>query len=74
MLRFLRKRGQRGNRESYILLENGPTPSLIASVHRLQYANFEERCGRGYDRCVQTLLPDVVAPETYRNSLREFEL
>ena len=34
----------------------------------------KERYGRGYYRCVQTLLLDVVAPETHRNSLCELKL
>ena len=47
-----------------IVLENGPARSLVAkvplrsslAVHEYHTAS-EERCGRGYDRCVQTLLP-----------------
>ena len=34
----------------------------------------EECCRQGYDQCVQTLLPDVVAPETQQNSLCELKL
>ena len=72
MLPFLSKRGQRGSRESCILLENGPTcRSLIPralqcsslAVRKFHTAS-EKCCGQGYGRCVQTLLPNVVAPET----------
>ena len=75
------KRGQCSSRESCSLLENGPTWSFVAiALQRLLLAickfrtASKERCVRGYDRCVQTLLPDVVAPETHRNSLRELKL
>ena len=78
VLPFLGKQGQHGSRESCILLENGPTRGLVAMA--LQHSSLavrefrtasEERCGRGYDRCVQ---PDVVVPETHRNSLCELKL
>ena len=67
VLPFLGKRGQHGNRESCILLQNRP-PEVSSSLHSircLQYANFvlqvKNHCRQGYDWCVQTLLPDVVA-------------
>ena len=34
----------------------------------------EECCRQGYDQCVQTLLPDVVTPETQQNTLHELKL
>ena len=53
---------------------NAGSPLAVRGFRTLS----EERCGRGYDRCVQTLLPDVVAPETHWNdrsySLRELKL
>ena len=78
---FLDKRGQQGTRESCILLEKGPTWTLVdraskrssLAVREFRTAS-EERCGRGYDRCVQTLLPDVVASETHWSSLCELKL
>ena len=81
MLPFLGKRGQRGRRESGTLLENGPTQSLVAiasqrsslAVREFHTAS-EERCRRGYDRSVQTLLQGVSVPETHSNSLRELKL
>ena len=36
------------------------------AVRKFRSAN-EECCGQGYDRRVQTLLQDVVAPETHQN-------
>ena len=72
MLRFSGKQGQCGSRESCILLESGPTRrSLVPRA--LQHSSLavrkfctasKECCGRGYDQCVQTLLRDVVPPET----------
>ena len=76
MLVFSGKRGKHGSRESCILLENGPTRSLIARASQrssLAVCKFrtasEEHCGQGYKQCVQALLPDVVAPKTHRNSV-----
>ena len=81
VLPFLGKLGQRGGRESCILVENRPTQSLVAIASqpsllaaREFHTTSEERCGRGNDQCVQTLLPDLVVPETHRNSLHELEL
>ena len=68
VLPFLGKRGQHGSRESCILLQNRPPEVSLSSLHSircLQYANFvlqvKNHCRQGYDWCVQTLLPDVVA-------------
>ena len=77
MLPFLPKWGQCGS----ILLENRPTRSLVArasqrssfAVRKFRTAS-DEHCGQGYDWCVQTLLPDVAAPETHWNSLCELKL
>ena len=47
------------------------TVLYIWSLHTLAVCEFrtvsKERCARGYDQCMQTLLPGVVAPETHRN-------
>ena len=79
---FLGKQGQHGSRESYILPKKiVPTHSLVTMALQrssLAVCEFrtasEECCRQGYDQCVQTLLPDVVAPETQQNSLRELKL
>ena len=46
---------------------------LINECYEFRSAS-KGRCGQGYDRCLQTLLSDVVVPETHRNSLRELKL
>ena len=56
------------------LARNAPTWSLVAkasqhsslAVREFRTAS-EEHCGQCYDWCGQTLLPDVVAPETHQN-------
>ena len=71
---FPAKRGQHGSRESCILLENEPNQSFVArtskhlslAVPKFRTAS-EERSTRGYDQCVQALLPGIVAPEIHRN-------
>ena len=58
---FVDKQGQCGSRENCILLENGPTQSLVnrasqrssLAVREFRTAS-KERCGRGYNWCVQT--------------------
>ena len=72
---FLGKWGQHASRESCILVENKPTLSFVAiALQRSLLALREfctaskEHCRWGYNWCVQTLLPDVVAPETHRNT------
>ena len=75
MLRFSGKRGQRGNVESCMLLENGLTRSLLArasqrsplAVRKFCTFKSEERFAQGYDRCLQTLLLGEEALETHRN-------
>ena len=74
MLNSLAKRGQHGSVESCIVLEKGPTCSLVAKApQHLSPALREyrtargEHCGRDYDWCVQTLVPNVVAPEAHQN-------
>ena len=56
------------------MLENSPTlQSCFQGLQRSSPAVHEyrtargEHCGRGYDRCVQILLPTVVAPEAHQN-------
>ena len=75
VLRFSGKRGQRGNVESCMLLENGLTRSLLArasqrsslAVRKFCTVKKEERFAQGYDQWMQTLLVGEVALETHRN-------
>ena len=49
-----------------------PQSSLLAA--REFHTASEECCRRGNNPCVQTLLPDVVVPETHRNRLHLVKL
>ena len=66
--------GQPDGGESCIMLESGPTRSLIVKLSQrllLAVCEFctvsEEHCKRGYRWVCETLLPNVVAPEAYQN-------
>ena len=66
--------GQPDGGESCIVLESRSPCSPVAKLLQLSYvvhelcAASDERCERGYRQlCVETLLPDVVAPDMHQN-------
>ena len=58
----------------YSLNKHPNLMTKIIHIWMLMYALNKHPKFDDYYRCVQTLVPDVVAPETHQNSLRELKL